>query len=78
MRFDFADDVAVQWLPDIDHDVGIAELGRMTEALLALARFVQRAVGAHLATLPPGIVTGLPQPASALQQVAAEDLERNG
>lgn len=30
VRFDFADEVAVQWLPDIDHDAGIAELGRMT------------------------------------------------
>jgi hypothetical protein len=71
VRFDFADEVAVQWLPDVDHEVGVAELGRMTEALLALARFVQRAVGAHLATFPPDVVAGLPDRPCALGRADA-------
>ncbi len=56
-RFAFADEVAVQWLPDGDTAQGRRELGSLQEAGLALARFAQRAIGAHLDALPVGVVT---------------------
>jgi hypothetical protein len=57
VRFDFADEVAVQWLPNIDTEEGLAQLDALREAGGALARFVQLAVGAHLTDLPDGVVT---------------------
>jgi len=57
VRFDFADEVAVQWLPDVDTEEGQAQTAALREVVVALARFVQRAVGAHLDTLPDGVVT---------------------
>jgi hypothetical protein len=57
VRFDFADEVAVQWLPDVDTEEGQAQIAALREVVVALARFVQRAIGAHLDTLPDGVVT---------------------
>jgi hypothetical protein len=57
VRFDFADEVAVQWLPDVDTHVGLAQLDALREAGGALTRFVQFAIGAHLDALPDGVVT---------------------
>lgn len=57
VRFEFADEVAVQWLPDVDRDEGTEQLDLMRDAGLALARFAQRAIGAHLAALPTGVVS---------------------
>jgi hypothetical protein len=62
VRFDFADEVAVQWLPDVDADEGVGQHVLVREALLALARFAQHAIGAHLKTFPAGVVRGLPLP----------------
>ena len=60
VRFEFADGVATQWLPDIDTEDGIGQIALLREAGVTLARFAQRALGAHLATLPKGVVSGLP------------------
>jgi hypothetical protein len=54
VRFGFADDVAVQWLPDIETDRDV--LSQLREAVMALARFVQRAAGAYLDSRPEGTI----------------------
>jgi hypothetical protein len=56
VRFGFADDVAVQWLPDVDTDARDI-LAQLRDAVLALARFVQRATRAYLETRPSGTFT---------------------
>ncbi|MEA2274557.1 MAG: hypothetical protein QOI98_3265 [Solirubrobacteraceae bacterium] len=60
VRFEFADEVAVQWLPDVDTEHGTGQIVVLREAGIALARFAQRAIGAHLASLPKGVVTAVP------------------
>lgn len=60
VRFAFADEVAVQWLPDTNSEDGIAQLRSLADVGIALAQFAQRAIGAHLATLPDGVVVGMP------------------
>jgi hypothetical protein len=60
VRFEFADEVAMQWLPDIDTGRGTAQTATLREAGIALARFARRAIGAHLASLPKGVVTEMP------------------
>lgn len=57
VRFNFADEVAVQWLPNVDTPEGLAQLDVLREAGGSLARFVQVAIGAHLDALPDGLVT---------------------
>ncbi len=54
MRFNFADEVAVQWLPDVEAQVHLIE--RLRDAVMALARFVQRAAHTYLASRPAGTV----------------------
>jgi hypothetical protein len=55
VRFEFADEVAVQWLPEATPDnPGAVEALR--EAGVALAKFAQRAIGAYLEELPEGTV----------------------
>jgi hypothetical protein len=49
LRFNFADEVVVQWLPDEDEKELIAQL---REAVIALARFAQQAAGAYLDAHP--------------------------
>jgi hypothetical protein len=49
VRFGFADEVVVQWLPDEDARERIAQLRR---SVWALARFVQQAAGAYLEARP--------------------------
>jgi hypothetical protein len=51
LRFDFADEVVVQWLPDDDESDLIV---RLREAVLALADFVREAAQAYLNSRPPG------------------------
>jgi len=60
VRFEFADEVAVQWLPDGETSHGTSQIVLLREGGIALAKFAQRAIGAHLATLPRGVVSGLP------------------
>lgn len=60
VRFAFADEVAVQWLPDTNSEDGITQLRSLSDVGIALAQFAQRAIGAHLATLPEGVVLGMP------------------
>jgi hypothetical protein len=55
VRFGFADDVAVQWLPDVETQVHLIE--QLRESVLALARFAQRAAGAYLRSRPEGTST---------------------
>jgi hypothetical protein len=56
VRFGFADDVAMQWLPDVDTDARDI-LAQLRDAVLALARFVQRATREYLETRPSGTFT---------------------
>jgi hypothetical protein len=56
VRFGFADDVVVQWLPDVDTDAREV-LSQLRDAVLALARFVQRAARAYLESRPDGTFT---------------------
>jgi hypothetical protein len=49
LRFNFADEVVVQWLPDEDEKELIAEL---REAVMALALFAQQSAGAYLEAHP--------------------------
>ncbi|MEN3285196.1 MAG: hypothetical protein V7607_6336 [Solirubrobacteraceae bacterium] len=49
VRFEFADEVVVQWLPDADAPERIAQL---RESVMALARFVQQAARAYLEARP--------------------------
>jgi hypothetical protein len=53
LRFDFADEVIVQWLPDDDESDLIV---RLREAVLALADFVREAAQAYLNSRPPGTI----------------------
>jgi hypothetical protein len=56
VRFGFADEVVVQWLPDVDNDAK----DRITElrmAVEALGRFVQQAAQAYLESRPEGTFT---------------------
>ncbi len=55
VRFGFADDAAVQWLPDVETDARDI-LTQLREAVMALARFAQRAAGAYLDARPEGTV----------------------
>lgn len=55
VRFGFADEVAVQWLPDTpDRDAILEDL---REAVLALSRFVQRATQSYIESRPVGTFT---------------------
>jgi hypothetical protein len=56
VRFRFADQLAVQWLPDAEADRAEAEaaLTNLREAALALARFAQRAARSYLESRPEG------------------------
>jgi hypothetical protein len=54
VRFRFADEVTVQWLPP-EEDSALLE--RLSQSGMALTRYVQRAVGAYLDSLPPGTYT---------------------
>jgi hypothetical protein len=56
VRFGFADDVVVQWLPDVETEARDI-LSELREAVLALARFVQRASRAYLEGRPQGTFT---------------------
>jgi hypothetical protein len=55
VRFGFADEVAVQWLPDLENEVHLIETLR--ESVMALARFAQRVIGAYLESRPDGTFT---------------------
>ena len=55
IRFGFADEVAVQWLPRAETQVELIEALR--ESVMALGRFVQRAANAYLGTRPEGTIT---------------------
>lgn len=55
VRFGFADEVAVQWLPDVDNEVHLIETLR--ESVMALARFAQRAIAAYLESRPDDAYT---------------------
>jgi hypothetical protein len=55
VRFGFADEVVVQWLPDGETQAEL--IVKLRDSALALARYVQRAVGAYLASLPSGSFT---------------------
>lgn len=55
VRFRFADDVAVQWLPDGPERETIIE--NLRESVLALSRFAQRATKAYLESRPSGTFT---------------------
>jgi hypothetical protein len=50
VRFGFADQIAVQWLPDVENEGHL--ISTLREAVMALARFAQRAVGAYLESRP--------------------------
>jgi hypothetical protein len=52
VRFGFADEVVVQWLPDAETQGDLIE--KLRESALALARYVQRATGTYLQSLPAG------------------------
>jgi hypothetical protein len=54
LRFDFADEVVVQWLPD---DSNTAPIIGLREAVLALADFVREAAESHLNSRPDGTFT---------------------
>jgi hypothetical protein len=56
VRFGFADEVAVQWLPDVSVD-GAAALESLRERCLDLTRFTQRAANRYLNQLAAGVVT---------------------
>lgn len=56
VRFGFADDVVVQWLPDVGAEARDI-LSQLRETVLALARFVQRASRAYLEGRPQGTFT---------------------
>lgn len=51
VRFNFADEVVVQWVPEEDQEVVYI---RMSDAVQDLARFVQRAARAYLDSRPSG------------------------
>jgi hypothetical protein len=51
VRFGFADEVAVQWIPE--HDTA-ATVANLRDAVAALAQFVQRAALAYLGSRPEG------------------------
>jgi hypothetical protein len=53
-RFRFADDVAVQWLPDPETQVQL--IAALRESVMALGRFAQRAAQAYLQSRPPGTI----------------------
>jgi hypothetical protein len=52
VRFGFADEVVVQWLPDAEKQADLIE--RLRDSALALTRYAQRAAGAYLQALPEG------------------------
>ena len=54
VRFRFADEVVVQWLPDVDTNVEAIEALR--GAVLTLARFAGRAADAYLRSRPSGTI----------------------
>jgi hypothetical protein len=51
VRFNLADEVVVQWVPDEHQEVVFT---RMRDAVQDLARFAQRAAQAYLDSRPPG------------------------
>ncbi|MGI9019739.1 MAG: hypothetical protein ACR2G3_03390 [Solirubrobacterales bacterium] len=55
VRFEFADDVATQWLPDVETDEGAAVVD-LRDASLRLMRFAHGAADAYLIGLPNGAV----------------------
>jgi len=55
VRFEFADEVAVQFLPEATPG-NAPEMERVRETGMALARFVQHAANAYLGRLPRGLV----------------------
>jgi hypothetical protein len=55
VRFRFADEVAVQWLPDGPEQETLIE--NLREAVLALSRIVQRAAQAYIESRPSGTFT---------------------
>jgi hypothetical protein len=55
VRFGFADQVAVQWLPDGENEVHL--IVTLRDSVMALARFTQRAVDAYLTSRPDGAFT---------------------
>jgi hypothetical protein len=60
VRFDFADELLVQLLPDIDDE---SAFEKSRDATLALTRFVQRAIGHYMAGMPEGTFVEAPCPA---------------
>ncbi len=58
VRFRFADEVAVQWLPDGPEQETLIE--HLRESVLALSRFVQRAARAYMESRPSGTFTEAP------------------
>jgi hypothetical protein len=54
LRFDFADEVTVQWLPD---DTDSSPIVGLREAVLALADFVREAIEVYLNSRPAGTFT---------------------
>jgi hypothetical protein len=54
VRFGFADNVTVQWLPDTQNARHVQQLG---EAMVVLLRFVQAAAKAYIESRPPGTFT---------------------
>jgi hypothetical protein len=55
VRFRFADEVAVQWLPDGPEQATLIE--NLRESVLALSRFAQRAAQAYMESRPSGTFT---------------------
>jgi hypothetical protein len=55
VRFRFADEVAVQWLPD-DPDLATL-IENLRESVLAMSRFVQRAAKVYMESRPSGAFT---------------------
>jgi len=56
VRFGFADQVAVQWFPDVD-EPGVL-IGELRERVVALVGLAHRAIAAYLGTRPGGVQTG--------------------
>lgn len=59
LRFDYADEVAVQLLPDPDDDP--EHLGQLRDLAISLIMFARDAQAGYLSTLPEGIITVIEQ-----------------
>jgi hypothetical protein len=55
VRFGFADEVAVQWLPDPGEQVDL--IASLRESVMSLGRFAQRAAQAYMESRPDGTFT---------------------